>query len=67
METPIESPLEETLRLLTIKEAAALLNVSPRSVHRMVLRKHMRAARVGGQWRIRRTEIAKWMQDLNEL
>jgi excisionase family DNA binding protein len=63
---PMENDLER-LRLLTLKETAALLHISPQRVHRMIQRKHMRAVRVGKQWRVRISEITKWMQGLNEL
>jgi excisionase family DNA binding protein len=58
----------EPLRFLTFQEAAELLQVSKRTLHRMVQRSDSPAfVKVGGQWRIRASELAKWLQGLNEL
>jgi excisionase family DNA binding protein len=53
--------------LLTLKEAAEVLRVSTRTVHRMVGGKELPAFKVGGQWRLRESELQKWLEGLNEL
>ena len=57
----------EPLNFLTLSEAANVLQVSIRTVHRMVQRKEFPAFKVGGQWRVRENEVAKWIQELSEV
>ena len=56
----------EPFRLLTLREAAKVLQVSPRTVRRMVDQKDFPAFKVGGQWRVRENEVTKWIQSLSE-
>ena len=63
---PMENNIDP-LRFLTIKEAAAILQISERTAHRMLQRKKLPAFKVGGQWRLRESELAKYLQGLNEL
>jgi len=65
VETPTKNE-PEPLSLLTLKEAAELLRLSGRTVHRMLKRKELPAFKVGGQWRVRESHLAQWMQDLHE-
>ena len=55
------------LRLLTLLETAELLQVSQRTVNRMIQSKKLPAFKVGGQWRVRESQLTKWLQGLNEL
>ena len=66
METPTENS-DQPLRLLTLKETADVLQLSGRTVHRMVKRKELPAFKVGGQWRVSERQLTKWMQGLQEL
>jgi excisionase family DNA binding protein len=66
METPMENR-DEPIRLLTLKETAELLQLSGRTVRKMVQRKELPAFKVGGQWRINESRLSKWMQGLHEL
>lgn len=66
METPMESDLEP-MRLLTIQQTAELLQLSRRTVMRMVQQKNCPLSRVGGQWRINERRRTKWMQGLQKL
>jgi excisionase family DNA binding protein len=52
----------ETLRLLTLPEAAELLHVSTRTLQRMIRRNELPAFKVGGQWRVRESQLTKWIQ-----
>jgi len=54
------------LRLLTIQEAADMLQVCRRTVLRMAKSKEMPAFKLGGQWRVRESELTKWLEGLNE-
>ncbi|MGH7771239.1 MAG: helix-turn-helix domain-containing protein [Candidatus Binatia bacterium] len=51
------------LRLLTLGEAAACLQVSKRTLLRMIQFKKVPAFKVGGQWRIRESRFTKWLGD----
>lgn len=53
----------DRLRLLTLPEAAELLHVSTRTVQRMIRRKDLPAFKVGGQWRLRESQLTQWIQD----
>jgi excisionase family DNA binding protein len=53
--------------LLTLQETAELLQVSQRTVNRMIQDKKLPAFKVGGQWRVRESQLSKWLQGLNEL
>ena len=57
----------EPLRFLTLREAAKVLQVSTRTLRRMVDQKEFPAFKVGGLWRVRESEVAKWIQGLSEL
>ena len=57
----------ERLRLLTLPEAAELLNVSTRTLQRMIRRSELPAFKVGGQWRVRESELARWIQGREDL
>ena len=52
----------ESLRLLTLSEAAELLHVSTRTLQRMIRRNDLPAFKVGGQWRVRESQLAQWIQ-----
>ena len=62
----MENELEPLRRLLTLKETADVLQLSGRTVHRMVKRKELPAFKVGGQWRVSERQLTKWMQRLQE-
>lgn len=50
------------LRLLTLAEAAELLHVSTRTLQRMIRRNDLPALKVGGQWRVRESQLAHWIR-----
>ena len=52
----------EGLRLLTLPEAAELLHVSTRTLQRMIRRKDLPAFKVGGQWRVRESQLTSWIE-----
>jgi excisionase family DNA binding protein len=51
----------ERLRLLTLPEAAELLHVSTRTLQRMIRRNELPAFKVGGQWRVRESQLTRWV------
>lgn len=52
----------ESLRLLTLPEAAELLHVSTRTLQRLIRRNELPAFKVGGQWRVRESQLTRWIQ-----
>lgn len=56
------SDVANAVQLLTVKEVAAHLNISSRTVYRMVHQGLIPAHRVGGLWRFRAQEIYAWVQ-----
>lgn len=53
---------QEELRLLTLEVAAEILQVSKRTLLRMIQKKDVPAFKVGGQWRIRESQFRKWVE-----
>jgi excisionase family DNA binding protein len=56
----------EPLILLTLDEAAKVLHVSKRTLERMVWNKKFPAFKVGGQWRVRESQVIKWVESLHQ-
>lgn len=50
------------LTFLTLAEAAGVLQVSKRTVSRLIKQKKIPALKVGTQWRIRESEFKKWVE-----
>ena len=63
LSSPVEKDID-SLRLLTIWETADMLQISPRTVLRMARNKQLPAFKLGGQWRVRQSELAKWLEAL---
>ncbi len=53
---------KEELKFLTLNEAARILQVSKRTLFRMVQDRKIPALKVGGQWRIRESQFVKWIE-----
>jgi excisionase family DNA binding protein len=53
----------EDMRLLTLAEAAALLQVSTRTLQRMIRSGGLPAFKVGGQWRLREAQLRQWIEN----
>jgi excisionase family DNA binding protein len=49
----------ETLRLLTLSQAAKLLHVSLRTLDRMIHKQELPAFKVGGQWRLPESQLTE--------
>lgn len=52
----------ENIHLLTLSEAANLLQVSTRTLQRMIRNGELPAFKVGGQWRVRETQLRQWVE-----
>ena len=55
-----------TLKLMTIADAASTLKYSKRTVHRMIQRRELPAFKVGGQWRILESRFQQWLEERHE-
>ena len=51
------------LRFLTLAEAATILQVSKRTILRMIQKKDVPALKVGGQWRLRESQLKRWAEE----
>jgi excisionase family DNA binding protein len=58
----MESKFDQ-IRLLTLAEAAQLLQVSIRTLQRMIRSKNLPAFKVGGLWRIRESQLQQWIEN----
>ena len=52
----------DQIRLLTLAEAARLLQVSTRTLQRMIRSNDLPALKVGGQWRLRESQLTDWIE-----
>ena len=48
--------------LLTASEVADLLKVNLETVYSLIRKEHLPAAKVGGQWRFRESDINCWIE-----
>jgi excisionase family DNA binding protein len=55
-------PSFNPIRLLTLAEAATVLQVSTRTLQRMIRNHDLPARKVGGQWRLRETLLMEWIE-----
>lgn len=51
------------MRVIRVKEAAALLHVSPNKVYDMALRGEIPAFRIGRAWRFEVEQLEKWVEE----
>jgi excisionase family DNA binding protein len=49
--------------LMTVKEVAALLRVSPQTLYKMLEQGTIPAVKVGSQWRFDRDEVREWIRN----
>jgi len=54
---------ETSIKLLTLAEAASILKISKRTLHRMIQNRQIPAFKVGGQWRILESRFQEWVQE----
>ena len=52
----------DDIRLLTLSEAADILQVSTRTLQRMIRSGKLPALKVGGQWRVRGELLRQWVE-----
>jgi excisionase family DNA binding protein len=51
------------LRFFTLEQAAEMLQVSKRTLQRLIQRRQMPSLKIGGQWRIPESEFMKWVEE----
>ncbi|MGH7845705.1 MAG: helix-turn-helix domain-containing protein [Candidatus Binatia bacterium] len=49
------------LQLMNLADAALILQVSKRTLLRMIQQKELPAFKVGGQWRFRQAQLKNWL------
>ena len=54
---------DSAIRLLTLAEAATILKISKRTLHRMIQHRQIPAFKVGGQWRMLESRFQEWVED----
>jgi excisionase family DNA binding protein len=54
-------------RLLTPHEAARLLNLPTTTILQMILRKEVRAFKVGRYWRLSKNDLTQWARTHREM
>jgi excisionase family DNA binding protein len=47
---------------LTTDEMLAYLNVTPRTIYRLIRANELPAIRIGHQWRFRRSDVEEWLE-----
>jgi excisionase family DNA binding protein len=52
---------DKAIKLLTLAEAAIILKISRRTLHRMIQHRQIPAFKVGGQWRILESRFHEWV------
>jgi excisionase family DNA binding protein len=63
----IMKPADTAIKLLTLAEAATILKISKRTLHRMIQHRQIPAFKVGGQWRILESRFQEWVQEEENL
>ena len=51
------------LQLMNLANAALILQVSKRTLLRMIQQKEVPAFKVGGQWRFRQAQLKNWLDE----
>jgi excisionase family DNA binding protein len=54
---------DTAIKLLTLAEAATILKISKRTLHRMIQHRQIPAFKVGGQWRLLESRFQEWVED----
>lgn len=52
--------------VMTVKEVSEYLNIHHVTIYRMLAKKEIPAARIGGQWRFMKSELDRWFNRKGE-
>ena len=58
-----ENNTDKSIKLLTPSQAASILKVSGRTLHRMINKGQIPAFKLGGRWRILESRFEEWVQE----
>ncbi|HWP56450.1 MAG TPA: helix-turn-helix domain-containing protein [Candidatus Acidoferrales bacterium] len=53
----------EDLQLMNLADAAVILQVSKRTLLRMIQHNEVPAFKIGGQWRLRQSQLRRWLEE----
>ena len=59
--TPVSQPFPNFERFLDSRQAAALLQIHPKTLQRLARKGEIRAMRVGKLWRFRASDLHAWV------
>ena len=59
--TPVPQPFSHFERLVDSREAAALLQIHPKTLQRLARKGEIRAMRIGKLWRFRASDLDAWV------
>src|ERR1700686_915580 len=59
--TPVPQPFPHFERLVDSREAAALLQIHPKTLQRLARKGKIRAMRIGKLWRFRTSDLDAWV------
>ena len=59
--TPVSQPFPHFERLVDSREAAALLQIHPKTLQRLARKGEIRAMRIGKLWRFRASDLNAWV------
>ncbi len=59
--TPVSQPFRHFERLVDSREAAALLQIHPKTLQRLARKGEIRAMRIGKLWRFRASDLDAWV------
>src|SRR5579863_1625896 len=59
--TPVSQPFPHFERLVDSREAAALLQIHPKTLQRLARKGEIRAMRIGKLWRFRASDLDAWV------
>ena len=54
---------DTSIKLLTLSQAASILKVSQKTLHRMIQKGPIPAFKIGNQWRILESRFEEWLQE----
>ena len=58
---PVRQPLRQFEQFLDSREAAALLQIHPKTLQRLARKGEIRAMRIGKLWRFRTSDLDAWV------
>jgi excisionase family DNA binding protein len=59
--TPVRQPFPQFERFLDSREAAALLQIHPKTLQRLARKGEIRGMRIGKLWRFRTSDLDAWV------